>query len=102
MPNISVEILPWNLFAFFLDHQDDLKENDLKQSEAKADALERVAALQSDVGEMLFTNKGVTGPIVLSSSSRINKLDDLEKLTEYKKIKVIIDLKPVLNEQELY
>ena len=53
-------------------------------------------------GELMFTDKGITGPIVLSSSSKLNKVKDLNSLALQDKIKVIIDLKPALNEQELY
>jgi len=53
-------------------------------------------------GELMFTDKGITGPIVLSSSSNLNKVKDLKYLAFQEKIKVIIDLKPALNEQELY
>lgn len=53
-------------------------------------------------GEMLFMNKGITGPIVLSSSSKINKLKNLKELADESKIKVIIDLKPALSKEELY
>jgi hypothetical protein len=45
-------------------------------------------------GEMLFTHFGVSGPIVLSSSSLINRLD-------LKKVKLIVDLKPALSEEQL-
>lgn len=47
-------------------------------------------------GELLFTSVGISGPIVLSSSSKINKVDNLENA------KVYIDLKPALEIQELY
>ena len=53
-------------------------------------------------GELMFTDKGVTGPIVLSSSSKLNKVKDLNSLAYRDKIKVLIDLKPALSEQELY
>lgn len=53
-------------------------------------------------GELMFTDKGITGPIVLSSSSKLNKEKDLSSLASQDKIKVIIDLKPALSEQELY
>lgn len=46
------------------------------------------------IGEMLFTNKGISGPIVLTASSIINR-----KLT--KNSKAIIDLKPYLTLDEL-
>ena len=53
-------------------------------------------------GEMLFTDTGITGPIVLSSSSKINKIEKLEELAKENKVKVVIDLKQALSEQELY
>lgn len=48
----------------------------------------------SDFGEMLFTHTGVSGPIVLSASSFINREDVL-------KLKLIIDLKPALDNDKL-
>ena len=45
-------------------------------------------------GEMLFTHFGISGPIVLSSSSLINRLD-LNKIT------LSIDFKPALSEEQL-
>ena len=50
--------------------------------------------LFEEFGEMLFTHFGVSGPIVLSASSLINRLS-LEKLS------ASIDLKPALDEQTL-
>lgn len=52
-------------------------------------------SLYKDFGEMLFTHYGLTGPIVLSSSSVINKyLDNTE-------LKAVINLKPALSSKEL-
>ncbi len=53
-------------------------------------------------GELMYTDKGVTGPIVLSSSSKLNKETNLESLASENKVKVVIDLKPALSEDELY
>ncbi len=50
--------------------------------------------LCSDFGEMLFTHFGISGPIVLSCSSLINR-KDLNNLEVY------IDLKPALSEEVL-
>lgn len=50
--------------------------------------------IQSEFGEMLFTDDGVSGPAVLTLSSKINK-------RQYKNATIVIDLKPALNEQEL-
>jgi len=50
--------------------------------------------LYREFGEMLFTGRGVSGPIVLSASSVINK-------KEIKNMLLSIDLKPALDEQKL-
>ena len=47
-----------------------------------------------DFGEMLFTHYGVSGPIVLTASSYINKLD-------FPSLKLYIDLKPALSVEKL-
>ena len=51
--------------------------------------------LYQDFGEMLFTHYGVSGPLILSGSSHIAK-----KAGE-KKLKLVIDLKPALTEEQL-
>ena len=53
-------------------------------------------------GELMFTDKGITGPIVLSSSSKLNKEKDLVDIANQNRVKVYIDLKPALTEQDLY
>lgn len=50
--------------------------------------------IRSLFGEMLFTHFGISGPIVLSASSLINRLD-------LKKVKLILDLKPALSDVQL-
>lgn len=50
--------------------------------------------LYTDFGEMMFTHFGVSGPIVLSCSSVINRKN-------VSNIRLIIDLKPALDEQTL-
>lgn len=49
----------------------------------------------SQFGEMLFTAKGVSGPIILSLSSLINRVDSVSKLC------LSIDLKPALDFDKL-
>ena len=50
--------------------------------------------LYSDFGEMLFTHEGISGPIVLSASVNIAKMD-------LNDMKAVIDLKPALSEEQL-
>lgn len=49
----------------------------------------------SDFGEMLFTHFGVSGPTVLSASSYA------AKIIKKKPLRLIIDLKPALNDEQL-
>lgn len=50
--------------------------------------------IASDFGEMLFTHKGVSGPIILSLSSKINRLNP-------NGLKLVVDLKPALSDDVL-
>ncbi len=50
--------------------------------------------LHKDFGEMLFTHFGVSGPVVLSASAHLRE-------GEGKKCRLIIDLKPALDEKKL-
>ncbi len=50
--------------------------------------------IYSELGEMLFTHFGVSGPLVLSASSHIEKM-------EPNRYKLFIDLKPGLTHQQL-
>lgn len=49
---------------------------------------------KSDIGEMLFTANGISGPIVLSTSSYINRQN-------FSKLKLFIDFKPALSNDSL-
>lgn len=53
-------------------------------------------------GELLYTANGITGPIVLSASSKINKIQNLEDKLKHNSIKIVIDTKPALDEKKLY
>lgn len=50
--------------------------------------------IYSDFGEMLFTHFGVSGPVILSASRHILPYG-------YKDVKLVIDLKPALDEETL-
>ena len=50
---------------------------------------------------MLFTHFGISGPIILSSSSHLVRYKNIEQLLKNKKILVSIDLKPALSEEKL-
>ncbi len=49
---------------------------------------------ESEIGEMLFTKNGVSGPLVLTASSYINRLN-------FESLRLYIDFKPVIKSDEL-
>lgn len=51
--------------------------------------------LYEDFGEMMFTHFGVTGPLILTGSSRI------QKQIRQRELRLVIDLKPALSEEQL-
>ena len=61
----------------------------------KVSLMDGECCIYSDFGELLFTHFGVSGPTVLSASSYV------VELIKKKELKLIIDLKPALNEQQL-
>jgi len=54
-----------------------------------------------DFGEMLFTHFGISGPIILSASSHILRIKNLEEKLKKKEITILLDLKPALTEEKL-
>lgn len=52
--------------------------------------------LYNDFGEMLFTHYGVSGPLIISASAYVGK-----KLLKGKELRISIDLKPALSEEQL-
>ncbi len=73
------------LHAEFLDEKEKSKNANKAESSAKTASL-------SFQGEMMFTDKGITGPIVLSMSSMINRA---------KEVKLWLDFKPALSKEQL-
>lgn len=62
---------------------------------------EKNKKIYDDFGEMLFTHFGVSGPTILSSSAHLVRYKNIDELFRNNKIKLIIDLKPALSEEEL-
>ena len=50
---------------------------------------------------MLFTHFGISGPIILSASAHLVRYPNLKQLLDERKIKLYIDLKPALTEEQL-
>ena len=57
--------------------------------------------IYEDFGEMLFTHFGVSGPTILSGSAHLVRYKKIDNLLQEKNIKLIIDLKPALTEEQL-
>ncbi len=73
----------------------------LRNVEIKLIDKEKNKKIYQDFGEMLFTHFGVTGPIIISSSSHLIRYKNIEELLETKKIELNIDLKPALDTEKL-
>ena len=63
--------------------------------------IEKNKIIYEDFGEMLFTHFGVSGPTILSSSAHLIRYKNVDELLNKDKIKLYIDLKPALTEEEL-
>lgn len=57
--------------------------------------------IYEDFGEMLFTHFGVSGPIILSSSSILLRYKNINTALKNKKVILEIDFKPALTEEKL-
>lgn len=53
--------------------------------------------IYSEFGEMMFSHFGITGPIVLSGSSKLNRYDGIKEKISSHDIIASIDLKPALS-----
>ncbi len=62
---------------------------------------ENQKVIYEDFGEMIFTHFGISGPMILSGSAHLLRYKNAEEKIASHKIKLIIDLKPGLNEEKL-
>lgn len=63
--------------------------------------IEKNKKIYDDFGELLFTHFGVSGPTILSSSAHLLRYKEIDRLFDENKIKLYIDLKPALSNEEL-
>ena len=73
----------------------------LRNVSIKIKDVEKKKIIYEDFGEMLFTHFGVSGPIILSGSAHLIRYKNVEELLKEGKIKIYIDLKPALTEEQL-
>lgn len=57
--------------------------------------------IYKEFGEMIFSHFGITGPIVLSASSKLNRVENVDNLMQNSDIIASIDLKPALDDDTL-
>ena len=57
--------------------------------------------IYEDVGEMVFTHFGISGPIILSASAHLARYKDIDYLLKKRYVNLSIDLKPALTEEQL-
>lgn len=53
--------------------------------------------IYEEFGEMLFSHFGITGPVVLSSSSKLNRVENVDEKIKNHEIFASLDLKPALD-----
>lgn len=63
--------------------------------------IEKNKKIYDDFGELLFTHFGVSGPTILSASAHLLRYKEIDRLFKENKIKLYIDLKPALSNEEL-
>ncbi len=73
----------------------------LKNVAIKIKDTEKNKIIYEDFGEMLFTHFGVSGPTILSGSAHLIRYKNIETLLKDEKIKLLIDLKPAISEEQL-
>ena len=57
--------------------------------------------IYEDFGEMILTHFGISGPTILSGSAHLVRYKEIDNLMKEQKIKLQIDLKPALTEEQL-
>ena len=71
----------------------------LKNVKMKIEEVQKV--IYEDFGEMIFTHFGISGPTILSGSAHIVRYKNIDEKLKNKNIKLSIDLKPALTEEQL-
>lgn len=73
----------------------------LKNVAIKVKDTEKSKIIYEDFGEMIFTHFGISGPTILSASAIILRYKNIDELLKNQKIKLCLDLKPALAEEQL-
>ena len=73
----------------------------MKNVSVKLTDKEKNKKIYEDFGEMMFTHFGVTGPVIISSSSHLVRYKNIDRLLSDRRIELSIDLKPALSLEKL-
>lgn len=73
----------------------------LKNIAIKVKDIEKNKVIYEDFGEMIFTHFGISGPTILSASAIILRYKNIGELLKNQRIKLYLDLKPALTEEQL-
>ena len=73
----------------------------LRNVSIKIKDIEKNKLIYEDFGEMIFTHYGMSGPIILSGSAHLIRYKNISELLKKQQIKIYIDLKPALTEEQL-
>ena len=97
--NLNASLVPIETYDQELCKQ--LQGLSLRNVSIKIKDIEKNKMIYEDFGEMIFTHFGVSGPIILSASAILLRYKNITELLKNKKIKLYIDLKPALTEEQL-
>lgn len=73
----------------------------LKNIAIKVKDIDKNKVIYEDFGEMIFTHFGISGPTILSASAIILRYKNIGELLKNQRIKLYLDLKPALTEEQL-
>ncbi len=96
---LKASLVPLEIYESYLYKQ--LQGLSLKNVGIKIKDIEKSKIIYEDFGEMIFTHFGVSGPTILSASAILLRYKNIDELLKNKKIKLYIDLKPALTEEQL-
>ena len=97
--NLKPSLVPVEIFEKSICKK--LQGLSLKNVSIKVVDNENKKEIYFDFGEMIFTHFGVSGPIILSSSSHLVRYKNIDEKLKNKNIKLVIDFKPALSEEKL-
>ncbi len=99
---IKPSLVPLEIY----NKEDAIKMQGLSLRNVKIRIIEKISENQEkeiyeDFGELLFTHFGISGPTILSGSAHLVRYENIQELLNARKIKLYIDLKPALTNEQL-